>query len=100
MPVSNPMAGSPYRGSPMGYQQIAAATLAAATALTIPAGATYAVLEAETANVRLRDDGTAVTTSTGIVLTASVPFTYTGDLSKVSVIAASGSPLLNVLYYR
>lgn len=92
---------------PLGYCQIAAVTLAASTPLSscsggIPTGATMAVLQAEVAPIRYRDDAVAPTTSTGVLLTNGLAgqIFYTGTLSRLRFIAASGSPLLNVLFYR
>lgn len=92
---------------PLGYCQIAAATLAASTPLSscvggIPAGATMAFLQSESAPIRYRDDGTAPTAAIGnlIVNGAGGQIFYTGTLSKLRFIAASGSPLLNVAFYR
>lgn len=95
---------------PMGYQQIDAATLAASTALTVPSSTTIvtgktvtarlAVLRAEAAPVRWRDDGQAPTASIGMHLEAADGFfAYTGDLSVFRVILESGTPKLNVSYY-
>lgn len=91
---------------PLGYCQIAAAALASSTPLSacdggVPAGATMALLQAETANVRWRDDGVAPTTSVGMVLVSGQPpVLYQGTLSKLRFIAATGSPALNVAFYR
>lgn len=90
---------------PLGYCQIAAVTLAASTPLSscsggIPAGATMAVLQSETAPIRYRDDGTAPTSSSGMLLVNGAGVFYPGTLSKLRFIAASGSPVLNVAFYR
>jgi hypothetical protein len=82
---------------PLGYQQIT--SLASAANLTPPAGATAALITVETASVRWRDDGTAPTTSLGMLLTAGQSFTYYGNLSAIQFIAVSGSPTVNVAYY-
>ena len=88
--------GGPYIGTPCGYQQL---TLAGAVSLTVPVQAHYAVLVAEVQAVRLRDDGTAPTTSVGWLLPVGVPFTYTGSLSALQAIQATSGAILNVLYY-
>ncbi len=90
---------------PLGYCQIAAATLAASTPLSacvggIPAGATMAVLQSEVAPIRYRDDAVAPTTAAGMILINGPGVLYTGTLSRLRFIGASGSPLLNVLFYR
>lgn len=90
----------PLRLVPLGYQQITAATLAAATALTVPAGAQVAVLNSETAGIRWRDDGTAPTATVGMILATGTTLEYWGTLSALQFIAQTGSPLLDVSYYR
>ena len=83
-------------------------TTSSATVTTggIPVGllgqpATMVALQAETASVRYRDDGGAPTASIGSeVIFGQNPFLYTGTLSALQFIAASGSPLLNVSFYR
>jgi len=83
----------------LGYAQIAAGTTAAG--LTVPAGATLALIKAETADVRWRDDGTAPTATVGFPLGSSDPvFAYSGSLSAIQFIAQSGSPVLNVAFFR
>lgn len=107
-----PHCSAPYLSTPLGFQTISASTLASATNLTIPANATAALIQCEgaagTAAVRWRDDGTAPTTSVGMLLNASnastttpqaPPFLYSGDLTKIQFITAAGSPQLNISYY-
>lgn len=83
-----------------GYQQIT--SLTSSTALTVPAGAKFALIQAETAAVRYRDDGTAPTSTVGMWLaptsaTAYIALWYTGKLEKLRFISATG--ILNVSYY-
>lgn len=91
-------------GSPAGaYQQISAATLAAATPLMVPAGATSALIQAENGDVRWRDDGTVPTGAVGMLLLGgSAATTFVGDLSAVKFILSSATPaaILNVSYYK
>ncbi len=71
------------------------------TASGIPTGANAAMIQGETANVRWRDDGGAPTTSVGMILVSGqAPVTYAGTLSALRFIAATGSPLVNVSFYR
>jgi hypothetical protein len=95
--------GTPIIGggaTPLGYQQISAATLATATKLTLPTGATVAVAQVDTAGVRWRDDGTAPTGAIGMQMLAGATVAFGGaSLSAVQFILASGSPILNVSYY-
>lgn len=87
---------------PMGYQQISAATLAAATALTVPAGANVALIKSDTANVRWTDDGvTAPTAAIGmLMLSTDQAYEYWGTLGQLKFILAGGSPVLNISYYK
>ena len=91
-----------------GTYQTSQATTANAGSLNsggIPPGANSALLEADTANIRFRDDGGAPTSSQGIFLvgTASnnVPnqVFYSGTLSALQFIAATGSPVLHAAFY-
>jgi uncharacterized protein YfaP (DUF2135 family) len=86
-----------------GFQQVTAAELSAAVALTVPAGTERALIQAETANVRYRVDGSDPTASVGMIVIAGahqpLEITTAGGLIAAKFIAASGSPLLNVTYY-
>jgi hypothetical protein len=85
----------------LGYQQIT--SLASATNLTVPTAngfASWALICVETAAVRWRDDGTAPTASIGQPLAAGQCFQYAGPLATIQFIAQSGSPVLDVSYYR
>lgn len=92
------IADSGIRYAALGYQQIT--SLSAATALTVPTGATTAVIVAEAQAVRYRDDGTAPTASVGQPVAVGVSVTYTGPLSKVQFIEQTSGAKLNVLYYK
>ncbi len=83
---------------PLGYQQIT--SLASAAKLTVPQGATMAILEAETEAVRWRDDGTAPTASIGMLLETDTPYEYSGDLSAIQFIATTSGAVLDVSYYQ
>ena len=88
-----------------GYQQIT--NLSASVGLTIPARApdglnakpVFALIIAEGAPVRWRDDGTAPTASVGMPLAVGVPLQYDGDLTKIRFIQQSTSGILNISYY-
>lgn len=79
---------------------------ASVTAGGIPPNANMAVMQAEVADVRFRDDGGVPTTSVGAYIvgtsseTATDRITYMGNLSALQFIAQSGSPLLDVTFYR
>ena len=85
---------------PLGYQQILAATLAAATSLTPPSGTRYAIITPEAQGVRWRDDGTAPTATVGMLLGANGVLIYNGDFTKIQFIAATAGAILNVSYYQ
>lgn len=89
----------------MGYQQIT--DLSSAIGLTVPARtpeglsakANFALIIAETQNVRWRDDGVDPTASVGMLLVAGTPLQYDGDLSKIKFIESTASAKLNISYY-
>lgn len=88
-----------------GYQQIS--TLSSATGLTVPVVTpeglngkpVFALIVAEGAPVRWRDDNTAPTATVGMPLAIGVPLQYDGDLSKIKFIEQSASAKLNISYY-
>lgn len=82
---------------PLGYQQLTALT--ASTALTVPAGARLALIQADGADLRWRDDGVDPTATVGMILRMDSELVYNGDLAALRVIAISGSPILNVCYW-
>lgn len=85
---------------PLGFQQIVAATLAASTPLTVPTGASFALIQCDTAPVRWRQDGTAPTSAIGMTMNFGLePQGFYANLSALRFIAESGSPVLNVAYY-
>lgn len=95
---SNPVVASTPAGlTPKGYQQIT--SLSSATALTVPAGATCAIIQPETKDVRWRDDGTNPTASVGMLLAAGYETFYTGTLSTIKFIETAASAKLNIAYY-
>lgn len=83
--------------TPLGYQQIT--SLATAQSLTVPAGATIALISIEGAPIRYRDDGVAPTATVGMPLLAGQAFQYSGTLSAIQFIQQSASATLDVLYY-
>lgn len=92
---------------PLGYCQLSASTLAAATGLSscasgIPAGANMILMQSEAQVIRWRDDGPAPTTTVGMELvnTASVPTVYNGTLSKIQFIDAVAGGILDVSFYK
>lgn len=89
----------------IGYQQIT--SLSSAQTLTVPLldktglnqKPSFALIVAEGAPVRWRDDGTAPTASVGMPLAIGVPLQYDGDLTQIRFIEQSASAKLNISYY-
>jgi hypothetical protein len=81
----------------LGYQQIT--TLSAATALTVPAEATMALIIPETQAVRWRDDGVDPTASVGMPVNVGESLNYDGDLRHIRFIEQTASAKINVSYY-
>lgn len=88
-----------------GVYVTSAATTSSGASLTsggIPPGATAAYLQAETASIRYRDDGGVPTAAVGMIIVngAGGAIYYAGTLSNLQFILLSGSPLLDVAFYR
>lgn len=82
----------------LGHQQIT--SLSSAVGLTIPEGTQMALVQAETQNVRWRDDGTSPTTTVGTILQAGDILEYdAAQLPVVKFIEVTASAKLNVSYY-
>jgi len=83
---------------PLGYQAIAPT---ASTALTVPNGATHALIKAEVQHVRMTDDGTVPTLTVGLpLLTTDPALWYAGDLTALLFFNDTAGGLLKVLYYK
>ena len=70
------------------------------TGLTVPAGATMAQITVEGANVRYRDDGGNPTSSVGMLVYQTTSWLYSGPLVALLFTKVSGSPTLDVSYYK
>ncbi len=80
-------------------------SLAAAASLTVPTGATLAVITADqgTANLRFRTDGTAPTASIGNELSSGATVIYSGNLATIQFIqeaATPTTPVLNISFFK
>jgi hypothetical protein len=81
-------------------KQILSPTVSTTVTLTPPKGASWAWMQALSATVRWWDDGATPTVSQGFELAAGSYLEFTGDLLRFKAVAASGTPTLNVTYYR
>jgi hypothetical protein len=81
----------------LGYQQIG--SLAASTALTLPAGTGKVILRPAAQAVRFRSDGVAPTSSVGFPIPVGERFELeTSSLTAFRVIEQAASATLEVLY--
>lgn len=94
LPVSGTISTFEASLVPKGYQQL---TPTASTALTVPLGAVYALLQARIADISYRDDGVAPTGLVGMRIVIDNSIFYTGNLASLLFISALGK--LDVLYY-
>lgn len=84
---------------PISYEQVTG--IGAAKGLqSIPNGATLAMIQPESQNVRWRDDGVNPTTSVGMILVANDILFYSGNLADIKFIEVSATAKINVTYYR
>lgn len=90
----------------LGYQQITAATLASSTGLTVPGGATTAIIQNNTTQIaRFRPDGatTAPTTTTGqrlaVAGTLTLDIGNAGLTSSRFILEAAGTGNFDITYY-
>jgi hypothetical protein len=70
------------------------------TQLTVPKGALCAYITVETASVRRTNDGTAATTTVGTLFAAGTQWADCGALAQYKFTAVSGSPTLDVEYFK
>jgi hypothetical protein len=100
--IVNQVSGTPGGAGTYTISAANTASSASATSGGIPPQATMVMLQAETANVRYRDDGGAPTNAIGmLIVSGQNPMLYTGSLSSLQfILNASGSPLLDAEFYR
>lgn len=89
----------PANNFPLAYVQMTGFGVAALIT-GVPDGASFAMIQAEAQDVRYADDGSTPTATVGMLLKAGQnPTLYSGDLSKLKVIAAVAGAILNISYY-
>lgn len=91
--------GGSYVSAGAGLNQYGLA-IATATKLTVPNGAICAEITVETAPVRRTSDGTAPTTSVGTLFAVGAQFYDCGPLAVEQFTAVSGSPPLDIEYFK
>lgn len=85
-----------------GFQQIVAATLASVTTLTVPAGSTMVLLQAEAGDLRWRADEQDPTTTVGMLIAEGGEVLYAASedaLAKIRFIRGTAGAILNCSYY-
>lgn len=89
----------PIERIPKGYEQLTVSTTA--VALTIPTGATRAVIKVDAQPVRLRNDGVDPTATVGYLLKADDTIELTSEgLTGAKFIRDGGTDgVLNIIYY-
>jgi len=83
---------------PLGFEQITSLGSAVGFA-SAPPRARLAFIQAESQNVRWRDDGTNPTASVGTLITTESILSYTGNMSKIKFIEVTAGAKLNISYY-
>lgn len=85
--------------TPNGYEQIT--SLNTVKTLTPPTDSRVALIQAEDQDIRWRDNGSAPTSTVGMVLAAGLDILYVArDLSVIQFIETTPSAKLNVSYYK
>lgn len=96
--VSRVATGQSYM-EPIAYEQVTG--IGSAKGLqSIPNGATLAMIQPESQNIRWRDDGVNPTTAIGMILVANDIMFYSGNLADIKFIEVSATAKINVTYYR
>lgn len=82
----------------LGYEQIT--SLSSATGLTVPAGASLALVTPASKSVRWRDDGTNPSSTVGYPLNVGDELQYdAANLGAIKFIETAASATLDVVYY-
>jgi hypothetical protein len=81
-------------------KEILSPTISSVVQLTPPKGASWALLQTLSAPIRWWDDGSTPTVSQGFRLAAELYMELTDELKAFRACAESGTPTVNVTYYR
>jgi len=83
---------------PVGFRQLT--DVSGVTSLPTVSGAELVLIQAESQNIRIRDDGVAPTTTVGFAVFAGDTLWYNGaDLTDLQVIEEAASATVNLLFY-
>ena len=83
---------------PMGFSQTTVLT-SSVPLLLIPGGSTLAIIQCQGQPVRWRDDGTAPTSTVGMLMNVGDVLRYDGPIEKLRFIETAASATLNVSFY-
>jgi hypothetical protein len=86
-----------YASSGTGQMALAISTN---TQLTVPSGTTCAQITIESASVRRTSDGSSASTTNGTLIAAGASWQDCGPLAAYKFTAVSGSPTLDVEYFK
>ena len=89
--------GYPISGKCIGSQHIA--SVSSSTALTVPAGATQAIIAPSTQGIRIALDATDPTGTTGFPVAAGDNIWIVGNLANVRIIQQTASATVDVLFF-
>ena len=95
---TNPIPVKAAPAVPLGFQQIVGAV--ASTGLTVPPGATYAIIQPVSQAIAWRDDGVAPTATIGMTVPSGGELLYDGTLSTFRFIQVAATVTVNISYYR
>ena len=98
-PVTGTVTSTPHTWVSAGAQQNALA-ISTNTQLTVPAGTLCAQITVEVANIRRTSDGTSASSSTGTLIQQGASWQDCGPLAAYKFTAVSGSPTIDVEYFK
>ncbi len=85
--------------SPVGRAQLTGLSSVKGFA-SVPAGTTIALIQAESQNIRWRDDGTNPSATVGMILVANDTLIYSGTMSAIKFIETTASAKINITFYQ
>jgi hypothetical protein len=103
-----PRSVAAYSFRPLGHAQLtvvgvvglAAALNSASGAVSVPPDAVMVLIACEVQGVRWTDDGQTPTASFGIPMAVGQEFAYSGNLNGILFAAMTGTPVLDIAYYK